>query len=171
LLHEESRQLGGWCGAGRSRERITAIIGDDVLDLLQGTDLSVLERSGTLSSLDGIISANAYLGMDGILDALAADADVIVAGRVADPLLFLAPLVHRVPPSSRGQRRHRDGGTPAARRSRAGGRAGPAMVATRTGGRRQASLYLVLASSTLTSTPGPVRDPSVGGSGFPPHAS
>ncbi|MEX5634253.1 acyclic terpene utilization AtuA family protein [Parafrankia sp. FMc2] len=74
--------------------RIAAIIGDDVLDLVQGTDLSLLERSGTLSSLDGIISANAYLGMDGILDALAADVDVIVAGRVADPSLFLAPLVH-----------------------------------------------------------------------------
>ncbi|MCO6763640.1 DUF1446 domain-containing protein, partial [Streptomyces sp. EL5] len=34
------------------------------------------------------------LGVEGIVQALQADADVIITGRVADPSLFLAPLVH-----------------------------------------------------------------------------
>ena len=41
------------------------------------------------------IGANAYLGADALLPALEADADVVIAGRVADPSLFLAPLRQR----------------------------------------------------------------------------
>ena len=43
---------------------------------------------------DALISANAYLGVEGILAALKTDADVILTGRVADPSLFLAPLIY-----------------------------------------------------------------------------
>jgi hypothetical protein len=38
---------------------------------------------------------NAYLGVDAILPALAAGAHVVIGGRLADPSMFLAPLVHR----------------------------------------------------------------------------
>jgi hypothetical protein len=41
-----------------------------------------------------MIGANAYLGAEALLPALEAEADVIIAGRVADPSLFLAPLRH-----------------------------------------------------------------------------
>jgi hypothetical protein len=41
-----------------------------------------------------MVGANAYLGVDAILPALEAGADVIITGRVADPSLFLAPLCH-----------------------------------------------------------------------------
>lgn len=41
-----------------------------------------------------LISMNAYLGIEGILEALQADAQIIVTGRVADPSLFLAPMIH-----------------------------------------------------------------------------
>jgi len=41
------------------------------------------------------VSANAYLGADALLPALASGADVVVTGRVADPSLFLAPMIHR----------------------------------------------------------------------------
>ncbi|TFY87432.1 DUF1446 domain-containing protein [Pseudomonas nabeulensis] len=70
--------------------KVVAVIGDDVLDVLQPEFL--LDNGQTVGSLgDRLISANAYLGVDGILDALRADADVVITGRVADPSLFLAP--------------------------------------------------------------------------------
>ena len=40
------------------------------------------------------MSANAYIGVEPIVDALAQDADVVITGRAADPSLFLAPQVH-----------------------------------------------------------------------------
>ncbi|NWA86650.1 acyclic terpene utilization AtuA family protein [Pseudomonas sp. D2002] len=70
--------------------KVVAVVGDDVLDVLQPEQL--LDNGQTLASLgERLISANAYLGVDGILDGLRADADVVITGRVADPSLFLAP--------------------------------------------------------------------------------
>ncbi|RQO45099.1 acyclic terpene utilization AtuA family protein [Pseudomonas sp. KBW05] len=70
--------------------KVVAVVGDDVLDVLQGDFL--LDNGQTVGSLgERLISANAYLGVEGILEALHADADVVITGRVADPSLFLAP--------------------------------------------------------------------------------
>jgi hypothetical protein len=72
--------------------KVVAVVGDDVLDVLRPEQ--VLDNGQTVGSLGArVISANAYLGVDGILDALRADADVVITGRVADPSLFLAPQV------------------------------------------------------------------------------
>lgn len=70
--------------------KVLAVVGDDVLSLLRPEQ--VLDNGQTLASLGArVISANAYLGVDGILEALRAEADVVITGRVADPSLFLAP--------------------------------------------------------------------------------
>ncbi|WP_219268610.1 acyclic terpene utilization AtuA family protein [Pseudomonas sp. Xaverov 259] len=70
--------------------KVVAVLGDDVLKGLQPGCL--LDNGQTVGALgERLISANAYLGVDGILEALRADADVVITGRVADPSLFLAP--------------------------------------------------------------------------------
>jgi hypothetical protein len=75
--------------------RVAAVVGDDVHDAVKGSDLRVAETGGTLADLGPrTISANVYLGAEPIVEALAGGADVVVTGRVADPSLFLAPLVH-----------------------------------------------------------------------------
>ncbi|AMN81995.1 acyclic terpene utilization AtuA family protein [Pseudomonas azotoformans] len=70
--------------------KVVAVVGDDVLEVLKPDFL--LDNGQTVGALgERLISANAYLGVDGILQALHADADVVITGRVADPSLFLAP--------------------------------------------------------------------------------
>lgn len=77
---------------GLSGLKVAALTGDDVLAALQTDASTLLDNGMTLASLgDRLISANAYLGAEGIVQALKADADVVITGRVADPSLFLAP--------------------------------------------------------------------------------
>ncbi|WP_019991179.1 acyclic terpene utilization AtuA family protein [Rudanella lutea] len=73
--------------------KVAAVTGDDVFSLLSGHE-TALETGQPLSASGPLVSANAYLGIDAILPALATEADIIITGRVADPSLFLAPLVH-----------------------------------------------------------------------------
>jgi hypothetical protein len=73
--------------------RVAAVIGDDVLGSLD-LDQPALESGRRLRDYAPVISANAYLGADALLPALASGAEVIITGRVADPSLFVAPLVH-----------------------------------------------------------------------------
>ena len=72
---------------------VAAITGDDVFPQLSG-DEKALETGLPLRDSGPLISANAYLGADAILPALATKANIIITGRVADPSLFLTPLVH-----------------------------------------------------------------------------
>jgi Acyclic terpene utilisation family protein AtuA len=77
------------------RLRVAVVLGDDVLDWVRQNDVPLIDSADSVRSLDGrLISANAYLGADALLPALAVKADVVITGRVADPSLFLAPLVH-----------------------------------------------------------------------------
>ena len=74
--------------------KVAAVTGDDVLDRLDASRPS-LEGGRPLASYGEIVSANAYLGCDALLPALATGADIVVTGRVADPSLFVAPLMQR----------------------------------------------------------------------------
>ena len=82
---------------GLPQIKVAVVLGDDVLSTLTqiGLTLNVLETTQTLADLQPqLISANAYLGAEALLPAMRTDAQVIITGRVADPALFLAPLMH-----------------------------------------------------------------------------
>ena len=80
---------------GLSGLRIASVIGDDVLDAVRSGGFVLEETGAPVAALGSeLVSANAYVGIEPLLEALAGGANVVVAGRVADPSLFLAPLVH-----------------------------------------------------------------------------
>ncbi|UZE31081.1 acyclic terpene utilization AtuA family protein [Pseudomonas asplenii] len=74
--------------------KVAAVTGDDVLAVLQAEPERLLDNGLSVAQLgERLVSANAYMGVEGIVQALAAQADVVITGRVADPSLFLAPQV------------------------------------------------------------------------------
>src|SRR5918993_2739863 len=73
--------------------KVAVVLGDDVLHAVNAGE-AALETGKPISQSGEILSANAYLGADAILPALQSGADIIITGRVADPSLVVAPLVH-----------------------------------------------------------------------------
>lgn len=80
---------------GLGEVKIAAVTGDDVLDVVRQGDFCFVESGEHVSDYqDRLVSANAYLGASALVDALAAGAQIVLTGRVADPSLFVAPLIH-----------------------------------------------------------------------------
>ena len=79
---------------------IGLVTGDDILNRLDeliasGHPLANMETGRPLADIrDRVLSANAYLGMAPIVEALQGGADVVITGRVTDTGLTLGPLVH-----------------------------------------------------------------------------
>ncbi len=68
-----------------------SLITDRVLDL---TD-TILENGAKTSTLaPSLVSAEVYLGAEPIVEALKAGAQIVVSGRVADPSIFMAPMMY-----------------------------------------------------------------------------
>lgn len=91
VVADVARQLTG------RRVRVASVEGDDVIEyVLANRDLTIMgQHDQTIDSLEGtIIAANAYIGAEPMAEALAMDADVVVAGRVSDASLYLAPMLH-----------------------------------------------------------------------------
>lgn len=74
--------------------RIACVTGDDVLELAKANGVRLAEDDRLVSELPHVYSANAYLGADPIVEALTEGADIVITGRVADPSLFLAPMMY-----------------------------------------------------------------------------
>lgn len=80
--------------------RIATVAGDDVLGELEeliatGEPLSSMDTGEDLSDhVSRVLSANVYLGAAPIVEALQGGADIVITGRVTDPSLTLAPLIH-----------------------------------------------------------------------------
>ena len=81
---------------GLPDRRCAVLLGDDVRDAVAAQPgLPLMETGAALESiLPRMASANAYLGADAVASALATGAPVVVTGRVADPSLFVGPIVH-----------------------------------------------------------------------------
>ena len=83
--------------------KIGVVTGDDVLPLLQSAETNGGARSKLFANLEtgeplkkvlgSLVTANAYLGAQPIVQALRAGADIVITGRVADPSLTVAPCV------------------------------------------------------------------------------
>ena len=79
---------------------IAVVAGDDlrpqIVDLIKaGQEFKHFETAEPLGErVNKIVSANAYIGAEGVVEALRAGADIIICGRVADPMMALAPLVY-----------------------------------------------------------------------------
>ena len=75
--------------------KVACIEGDDVSALVP-KDETFMDEPGTLADVRmPVVGMNAYLGIDAIVPALQAEADIVIGGRLADPSMFLAPLAHR----------------------------------------------------------------------------
>jgi len=73
--------------------KVAVVTGDDVLEQLTGHERT-LEGGVPVATFAPLVSANAYLGSAALLPALASGADIIITGRVADPSLFLGPMMY-----------------------------------------------------------------------------
>lgn len=85
---------------GLAQVRVAAVAGDDLLPRLDeliaaGESFSHFDNGQPLGDLrNRIVSANVYLGAEGITSALAQDAQIVLTGRVADAALVVGPAVH-----------------------------------------------------------------------------
>ena len=94
-VREVARKLGL-----SGKVRIALVTGDDILPrldelLARGHDLRDMDTGRPLATIrDQVLSANAYLGMAPIVEALRGGAHVVITGRVTDTGLTLGPLFH-----------------------------------------------------------------------------
>jgi hypothetical protein len=80
---------------GLTSLKLAAVLGDDIFPQIDRyLSFPLMETGQPLETLQPfLISANAYLGAHGIVQALQNGADVVITGRVADPSLVLGPLL------------------------------------------------------------------------------
>ena len=82
--------------------KVGVVLGDSVIERLDelqasGVALNHMDTGGDIASVrERLLFANAYLGARPLVEALAAGADIVLTGRVADAALFLAPMVYEL---------------------------------------------------------------------------
>jgi hypothetical protein len=73
--------------------KVAVIKGDDLAALVDKEEFTHLETNESVAKIkNNIKSANAYLGCETIVEALASGAQIIISGRVADPSMVLGPM-------------------------------------------------------------------------------
>jgi hypothetical protein len=72
---------------------VAVVTGDEVSGHLH-PGVPVMETGAPVTDTPDIVSANAYLGADALLPAIETGADIVIGGRIADPSLAVAPILH-----------------------------------------------------------------------------
>jgi hypothetical protein len=79
---------------GAKGVRVAAVNGSLITDrVLQLTDRILENGQPTATLKETLVSAEAYLGAEPIVEALKQGAQIVVSGRVADPSIFMAPMM------------------------------------------------------------------------------
>ena len=97
--------------AGLGGRKIALVLGDDLMPhldawLADGFEFQHMETGEPLGDKrERLVSANAYIGVESIIEALKAGADLVLAGRVTDPAMILGPAMfhHGWTPDDRDQ--------------------------------------------------------------------
>lgn len=96
-IRELAREL------GLKGTRIAVVTGDGILDRLDeltgsGWELRNLDTGATdfAAIRERVVAANVYTGCEGIVEALAKGADVVITGRVSDNALYVGPIMHEL---------------------------------------------------------------------------
>lgn len=80
---------------GATGVKVAAVNGSLITDRVLALTDTILENGAPTASLaPTLVSAEAYLGAEPIVEALRNGAQVVVTGRVADPSIFMAPMMH-----------------------------------------------------------------------------
>lgn len=75
--------------------KVAAVFGGLLTGRITDMGLNFTETGEPVAAYrDRIVSAEAYMGADGIVEALRRGADVVITGRVADACVYLGPLAH-----------------------------------------------------------------------------
>ncbi|MDO9023134.1 acyclic terpene utilization AtuA family protein, partial [Zwartia sp.] len=79
---------------GYTGVKIASVNGSLITEHVIGMTDTIMENGEKTSSLQStLISAEAYLGAEPIVEALKAGAQIVITGRVADPSIFMAPMM------------------------------------------------------------------------------
>lgn len=75
--------------------KVAAVEGSLITDRIHSLAQTIMDTNQPIESIrDEIISAEAYMGAEPIVEALRSGAQIVITGRVADPSLFLAPMMY-----------------------------------------------------------------------------
>ena len=78
---------------GYTGVKIASVNGSLITEhVLEMTDTILENGLPTATLKSNLISAEAYLGAEPIVEALKAGAQIVITGRVADPSIFMAPI-------------------------------------------------------------------------------